>query len=75
MENGKRKRKMKGEGVMQAALKEDVTLKMQLLRARADKVLKDDSLRHAPNEHDIKECSDNARLLHAHQIKTIRKED
>lgn len=75
MENGKQKRKMKGDGVVRAVLKEDMTLKMQLLKARADKVLKDDSLRHTLNEHDIKECSYNTKLLHVHQIKTIRKED
>jgi hypothetical protein len=48
---------------------------MQLLKARANKVLRDESLRHIPNEHDIKECSDNTKLLHIHQEKTIRKED
>lgn len=51
------------------------TLKMQLLKSRADKVLKDESLRHIPNEHDIKECSENTKLLHTHQQKTIKEED
>lgn len=38
-------------------------LKMQLLKERANKVLRDDFLRHIPNEHDIKECSDNTKLF------------
>lgn len=70
------KQKRKGDDGMQAVLKENnVTLKMQLLKARANKVLRDDSLRHTLNEHNIKECSNNTKLLHTHQIKTIRKED
>lgn len=69
-------RDKKGDDGMQAVLKEDnVVLKMQLLKSRADKVLKDESLRHMPNEHDIKKCSDNTKLLHIHQQKTIGKED
>ncbi len=72
----KAKHKRKGDDGMQAVLENNnVTLKMQLLKTRANKVLKDDSLRHIPNEHDIKECSDNTKLLHTHQEKTIRKED
>ena len=45
-----------------------------LLKAKANKVLQDESLRHVPNEHDIKKCSDNTKLLHTHQQNTIRKE-
>ena len=51
----------------------NIILKMQLLKARANKVLRDDSLRHKPNEHDIKECSDNVRIINAHQQKAINK--
>lgn len=51
----------------------NIILKMQLLKARANKVLRDDSLRHIANEHDIKECSDNTKLLHIHQGKIINK--
>lgn len=72
---GKTKYPRKGDDGMQAVLENNVALKMQLLKARANNVLKDDSLRHIPNEHDIKECSDNTKLLHIHQEKTIRKED
>ena len=69
---------MEGDNGMQAVLENNlennnVTLKMQLLKARANKVLSDDSLRHTPNDHDIKECSDNTKLLHTHQEKAIRK--
>jgi hypothetical protein len=72
----KTKHKRKGDDGMQAVLENNnVALKMQLLKARANKVLRDESLRHIPNEHDIKECSDNTKLLHIHQEKTIRKED
>lgn len=72
----KTKHKRKGDDGMQAVLENNnVALKMQLLKARANKVLRDDSIRHIPNEHDIKECSDNTKLLHIHQEKTIRKED
>ena len=53
----------------------NIALKMQLLKAIANKVLRDNSLRHIPNEHDINICSDNTKLLHIHQEKTIRKED
>ena len=61
---------------MQGVLKEDnVTLKMQPLKAKANKVLQDESLRHVPNEHDIKKCSENTKLLHTHQQETIRKGD
>lgn len=49
----------------------NIISKMQLLKARAKKVLRDDSLRHIPSEHDIKECSDNTKLLHIHQEKAI----
>lgn len=51
----------------------NIILKMQLLKARANKVLRDDSLRHIANEHDIKGCSDNTKLLHIHQGKIINK--
>lgn len=51
----------------------NIILKMQLLKARANKVLRDDSLRHTPNEHDIKECSDNARIINVHQQKATHK--
>ena len=65
----------KGDDGMQAVLKEkNVTLKMQSLKARANKVLTDESLRHVPNEHDIQKCSDNTKLLHTHQQDTITKE-
>lgn len=71
--NGQKK---KGADNMQTVLKESSrSIKMQLLKARADAVLKDESLRHIPNEHDIKECSDNTKLLYACQEKTIREED
>ena len=60
---------------MQAVLENNnVTLKMQLLKARVNKVLSDYSLRHTPNDHDIKECSDNTKLLYTHQEKSMRKE-
>lgn len=49
----------------------NIVLKMQLPKVRANKVLRDDPLRHIPNEHDIKECSDNTKLLHIHQQKAI----
>lgn len=49
----------------------NIILKMQLLKARANKVLRDDTLRHTPNEHDIKECSDNTKFLHIHQEKAM----
>lgn len=52
---------------------ENILLKMQLLKTRANKVLRDDSLRHIPNEQDIKECSDNARIINVHQQKAINK--
>lgn len=69
-------RSQKGDDGMQAVLKENnVTLKMQLLKARAEKVLNNETLRHIPNEHDIQKCSENTKLLHTHQQKTIRKED
>lgn len=72
----KTKQKMKGNDGMQAVLKNsNVTLKMQLLKARANKVLRDNSIRHTPNKHDIKECSNNTKLLHTHQERTIRKKD
>ena len=68
-------RDQKGDDGMQAVLKENnVKLKMQLLKARANKVLNDESLRHVPNEHDLDKCSENAKLLHTHQYDTIRKE-
>ncbi|MCM1047880.1 MAG: hypothetical protein NC433_05590 [Clostridiales bacterium] len=68
--------KQKGDDGMQAVLKNDnIAAKIQLLKAKADKVLKDDTLRHVPNEHDIKKCSDNTKLLHTYQEKTIGKED
>ena len=51
----------------------NIILKMQLLKARANKVLRYDSLRYIANEHDIKECSDNTKLLHIHQGKIINK--
>lgn len=51
----------------------NIILKMQLLKARANKVLRYDSLRHIPNEHDIKECSDNTRIIDINQQKTINK--
>ena len=73
------KTKKKGDDGMQVVLesleRDNMKLKMQLLKSRAEKVLKDKSLRHIPNEHDIKKCSDNTKLLHIHQQKTIRKED
>lgn len=72
----KKQQSKKGDDGMQAVLKEEnISLKMQLLKTRANKVLKDETLRHVPNEHDIKECSDNTKLLHTHQQNTIRKED
>lgn len=72
----KKSKPKKGDGRMQAVLdNKNVSLKMQLLKSRADKVLKDESLRHVPNEHDIKECSENTKLLHTHQQKTIKEED
>lgn len=79
MKNNKKQNKtkkiQKGDDGMQAVLENNnVSLKMQLLKSRADKVLTDDSLRHIPNEHDIKECSDNTKLLHNHQEKTIKGE-
>lgn len=65
---------MEGDNRVQAVLENNnVTLKMQLLKARANKVLSDDSLRHMPNDYDIKECSDSTKLLHTYQEKTIRK--
>lgn len=70
------KQHKKGDDGVQAVLSQnDVSLKMQLLKVRANKVLKDESLRHVPNEHDIKKCSDNTRLLHTHQQNTIKGED
>ncbi len=76
MKKQKKSRKpMKGDDGMQAVLNEDTKLKLQLLKSRADKVLKDESLRHTPNEHDIKKCSDNTKLLHTHQQDTITKEE
>lgn len=51
----------------------NIILKMQLLKARANKVLRDDFLRHIPNEHDIKKCSDNTRIIDIHQQKAINK--
>ncbi|MGN0153200.1 MAG: hypothetical protein ACI4A3_02025 [Lachnospiraceae bacterium] len=59
---------------MQATLKEgSIALKMQLLKVRANKVLKDKTLRHMPNDHDIRLCSDNTKLLHTHQQNTIER--
>lgn len=73
--NEKNKRKKKGDDGMQAALeKNNVSLKMQLLKARANNILQDTSLRHIPNEHDIQKSSENTKLLHTHQQNTIREE-
>ena len=59
---------------MQAALEAgSIALKMQLLKVRANKVLKDKTLRHMPNEHDIKQCSNSTKLLHTHQQNTIER--
>ena len=61
---------------MQDVLKtNNIKAKMQLLKTRAKNVLQDENLRHLPNEHDIKKCSENTKLLHTHQQDTIRKED
>lgn len=69
------KRKQKGDGEMQVVLeKNNVAIKMQLLKARANTVLKDTTLRHMPNEHDIQKSSENTKLLHSHQQNTIREE-
>ena len=70
-------RKKKGDDGMQAVLKEENNsiLKLQLLKSRANNVLKDNSLRHLPSEHDIKKCSENTKLLHTHQQNTIGKGD
>ncbi len=66
----------KGDEGMQDVLKtNNVKSKMQLLKARAKNILQDETLRHLPNEHDIKKCSENTKLLHTHQQDTIRKED
>lgn len=68
-----KKDKTKGDDGMQAVLAQsNIKLKMELLKTRASKVLKDENLRHLPNEHDIKECSENTKLLHIHQQKTIK---
>lgn len=76
IKNKKVMRKRKGDDGMQAVLsKSNTKLKMQLLKARANNVLKDASLRHVPNEHDINKCSENTKLLHTHQQNTLRKED
>lgn len=70
-----RKTLLKGDDGMQAVLKNDnINLKMKLLKKRANKVLKNEALRHTPNEHDIKKCSDNTKLLHIHQQNTIKEE-
>ena len=69
----KSRKPMKGDDGMQAVLNEDTKLKLQLLKSRAHKVLKDESLRLTPNDHDIKKSSDNTKLLHTHQQDTITK--
>lgn len=72
MKNEEAKQKKEGDGEMQATVKkESLMLKMQLLNARADKVRRDGCLRHTPNEHDIRECLENAKLLHIHQEKSM----
>ena len=71
----KQKTQLKGDDGMQAVLRKDnINFKMKLLKERADKVLENETLRHTPNEHDIQKCSDNTKLLHIHQQKTIKKE-
>lgn len=68
-----KKDKTKGDDGMQAVLAQsNIKLKMELLKTRASKVLKDENLRHLPNEHDIKKCSENTKLLHIHQQKTFK---
>lgn len=73
LKSGKNKRKRKGDDGMQAVLEKDnMSLKMQLLKARANNILQDTSLRHVPNEHDVQKSSENTKLLHTHQQNTIR---
>lgn len=74
-ENKTKQGRKEDDGMQPVLDNNHVALKIQLLKARANKVQRDNSLRHLPNEHDIQECSDNTQLLYHYQEKTIRKEE
>ena len=56
---------------MKVVLKENqIKQKMRLLKLKAEEICHDKTLRHIPNEHDIKKCSEHTKLLAIHQQKT-----
>ena len=55
-------------------LKRDLKKEFAKLSVRAKQIKADPNLRHAPNEHDIKESLENAMLLAPYQYLAITKE-
>ena len=46
-----------------------VANKLKALKVRSEHIKSDPALRHIPNQHDIAKCSENTKLMQAHQGK------